>query len=114
MMRVSEDEDGKNTIKNRNFSAPENMIASTSTLYWDTEDDDDCGNRGGIATLFREQFSKGPIYDMVDPLLKEEIDENNFTLNRGPCQESLDTFSKLAYECLSETHEKRPTTEAII
>nr|GEX45975.1 protein kinase, ATP binding site-containing protein [Tanacetum cinerariifolium] len=64
------------------------------------------GNRGGIAPLFREWFSKGTIYDMVDPLLNEEIDENNFTLNS--------TFSKLAYECLSETHEKRPTTEAII
>ncbi|GKA55225.1 hypothetical protein Tco_0754174 [Tanacetum coccineum] len=39
MKRVSEDEDGKNTIRN---SALENGIASSSTLYWDTEDDDDC------------------------------------------------------------------------
>ncbi|GJX71148.1 kinase-like domain, phloem protein 2-like protein [Tanacetum coccineum] len=51
---------------------------------------------------------------MVDPLLKEEIDENNFTLNRGPNQESLNTFLKLAYECFSETQVKRPPTEVII
>lgn len=68
----------------------------------------------GIAPLARERFKNGTINEIVDPALKEEIDENNFTLNRGPNQESLDTFAKLAYECLSETHEGRPTTEAII
>lgn len=49
---------------------------------------------------------------MVDPQ-KEEIDENVFVRCKGLNQDSLDAFSKLAYQCLAETQAKRPREVAI-
>ncbi|XP_024984270.1 uncharacterized protein LOC112520203 [Cynara cardunculus var. scolymus] len=71
-------------------------------------------NDKGLPSIVRQRFSEGICMDMVDPKIKEETDDNIFTLNRGPNQNSLDTFSKIAYQCLAETQAERPTMEAVI
>ena len=50
---------------------------------------------------------------MVDPKIKE-ADENIFMINRGLNQDSVNTFSKIAYQCLAEAQRDRPSMEVII
>lgn len=72
------------------------------------------GNDKGLPSIVRRLFSDGNLKEMVDPKIKEESIENRFSLNRGPNQDSLDAFSKIAYQCLAETQAERPTMEAVI
>ncbi|GJZ35644.1 kinase-like domain, phloem protein 2-like protein [Tanacetum coccineum] len=55
----------------------------------------------------------GTLKEMVDPNIIE-ADENNFMLYGGLNQDSLDTYSRIAYQCLEETQAKRPTMEVVI
>ncbi|KAJ9559394.1 hypothetical protein OSB04_014008 [Centaurea solstitialis] len=71
------------------------------------------GNDKGLPSIVRRHFRDGNLKQMVDPKIKEEI-ENRFSLNRGPNQDSLDAFIKVAYQCLAETQAERPTMEAVI
>ncbi|PWA34556.1 protein kinase-like domain, Phloem protein 2-like protein [Artemisia annua] len=71
-------------------------------------------NEKGLAPIARQHFEKGTLKKMVDPKLMDESDENTFTLTKGPNQESLDTFSRIAYKCLAETQAKRPTIKVVI
>ncbi|XP_023761496.1 uncharacterized protein LOC111909939 [Lactuca sativa] len=73
-------------------------------------------NSNGIAHVARRRFKEGrnSIKKMVDPRLMEETYENIFTLNKGPDQDSLYAFSKIAYQCLAETQAERPTAEVIV
>lgn len=71
-------------------------------------------NTYGIAPVARQHFEEGTIMDMVDPRLMEETYENILSLNKGPHQDSLDVFSKIAYECVAVTQVNRPTAEVII
>ncbi|MFS7919833.1 putative protein kinase RLK-Pelle-RLCK-VIIa-2 family [Helianthus anomalus] len=72
------------------------------------------GNNKGLAIVARQRYVKGTIKELIDPNLMEEDNEHIFTIHKGPNQKSLDTFTKIAYECLSETQNKRPKMEAII
>ncbi|KAJ0624978.1 putative protein kinase RLK-Pelle-LRR-I-1 family [Helianthus annuus] len=71
-------------------------------------------NSAGLARIARHHFKKGTVKEIVDPKIKEEITETLFTSVRGPSQESLDTFSKIAYECLEEEQGKRPTMKVVV
>lgn len=71
-------------------------------------------NEKGLAPIAQQHFEKGTLKKMVDPKLRDERDENTFTLSKGPNQESLDTFSRIAYKCLSETQAKRPRMKVVI
>ncbi|KAI3737969.1 hypothetical protein L2E82_27987 [Cichorium intybus] len=51
---------------------------------------------------------------MLDPRLKEEFDENIFTLSKGPNQESLETFLDIAHRCVAETQAPRPDIETVV
>ncbi|KAL7617479.1 hypothetical protein Lser_V15G03163 [Lactuca serriola] len=68
----------------------------------------------GIAPVARRRFNEGTIKEMVDPRLLEETHENIFNPNKGPDQDSLDAFSKIAYQCVAETQVERPTAEVIV
>ncbi|KAJ0873074.1 hypothetical protein HanRHA438_Chr11g0530861 [Helianthus annuus] len=56
----------------------------------------------------------GTLEDMIDPILKEETCENNFVLKRGPNKESLHTFMNIAYQCVAETQDQRPTMKVVV
>ncbi|KAJ0659127.1 putative protein kinase CAMK-CAMKL-CHK1 family [Helianthus annuus] len=68
----------------------------------------------GLAPIARRRFNEGTLKELIDPKMLEGDDDHIFTLNRGPNQDSLDTYSKIAYQCLAETQGKRPTMEVII
>ncbi|MFS7989907.1 putative protein kinase RLK-Pelle-LRR-I-1 family [Helianthus anomalus] len=68
-------------------------------------------NEKGLAPIMREHFDKGTIKEIVDPNLKEE---SNFTLSKGPNQDSVDTFSIIGYRCLAEKQVDRPTMKVVI
>ncbi|GJQ99868.1 kinase-like domain, phloem protein 2-like protein [Tanacetum coccineum] len=68
----------------------------------------------GIAPIARHHFEKGTLMEIVDHKIKEETDEHVFSLTKGPNKESLDVFSKIAFECLAETQAQRPTIEVVI
>ncbi|CAH1442275.1 unnamed protein product [Lactuca virosa] len=71
-------------------------------------------NPKGIAHFARQHFNKGTLTSMLDPILKEEIDENNFTLSKGPNTGSLKTFLNIAHKCLAETQADRPKIGYVI
>ncbi|KAI3664830.1 hypothetical protein L6452_43439 [Arctium lappa] len=70
-------------------------------------------NVKGLASVARRCVNEGSVEEMVDPEMKE-VDKLISTLNKGPNQHSLDAFSKIAYQCLSETQGDRPTMEVVI
>ncbi|KAM0064989.1 putative protein kinase RLK-Pelle-CrRLK1L-1 family [Helianthus debilis subsp. tardiflorus] len=68
----------------------------------------------GLAHVARRSFSTGSLEEMIDPLIKEEIGENKFVLNRGPNKDSLYTFIIIAHQCVSETQDQRPTMKVVV
>ncbi|MFS7915863.1 putative protein kinase RLK-Pelle-WAK family [Helianthus anomalus] len=65
----------------------------------------------GLSHVVTQRYNMGTLKDMVDPLLNDETDENNIIQNRGPNQDSLDTFIAIAFRCMAKTQDKRPTME---
>ncbi|KAJ0736208.1 putative protein kinase RLK-Pelle-CrRLK1L-1 family [Helianthus annuus] len=68
----------------------------------------------GLGPVARQNFCIGILEDMIDPILKEETSECNFVLKRGPNKESLHTFMKIAYQCVAETQDQRPTMKVVV
>nr|XP_043627228.1 uncharacterized protein LOC122598806 [Erigeron canadensis] len=68
----------------------------------------------GLAFVARRCFREGPQMDLIDPVIKEESGRNNFNLNKGPNKESLDIFVKIAYQCLAEAQNQRPTMRSVV
>ncbi|GKA75872.1 kinase-like domain, phloem protein 2-like protein, partial [Tanacetum coccineum] len=68
----------------------------------------------GIAPTARHHFEKGTLIEIVDHKIKEETDEHVFSLSKGPNKESLDIFSRIAYRCLAETQDERPSIDVVI
>ncbi|KAM0065802.1 putative protein kinase RLK-Pelle-CR4L family [Helianthus debilis subsp. tardiflorus] len=71
-------------------------------------------NVRGLGPLARQSFCMGTLEDMIDPVLKEGISENNFALKSGPNKDSLHTFMKIAHQCVSETQDERPTMKVVV
>ncbi|GJY45861.1 kinase-like domain, phloem protein 2-like protein [Tanacetum coccineum] len=71
-------------------------------------------NENGIAPIARHHFEKGTLREIVDHKIKEETDEHIFSLSKGPNEESLDTFSKIAFRCLAVTQVERPSVDVVI
>ncbi|XP_071719550.1 uncharacterized protein [Rutidosis leptorrhynchoides] len=71
-------------------------------------------NKMGIAPIARKRFEEGTINEMIDPKLMEEVDELSSTLNKGPNQESLKTFMEVAYRCVAETQDERPSAKDVV
>ncbi|GKD68978.1 kinase-like domain, phloem protein 2-like protein [Tanacetum coccineum] len=74
----------------------------------------DSVNERGIAPIARDHFQKRTIMKIVDHKIKEETDENIFSLSKGPNKESLDIFLQIASRCVAETRAQRPTIEVVI
>ncbi|KAJ0736217.1 putative protein kinase RLK-Pelle-CrRLK1L-1 family [Helianthus annuus] len=68
----------------------------------------------GLAHVARQSFSTGSLEEMIDPIIKEEIGENKFVLNRGPNKDSLHTFITIAHQCVAETQNQRPTMKVVV
>ncbi|KAD3337693.1 hypothetical protein E3N88_33213 [Mikania micrantha] len=68
----------------------------------------------GLAQVARHSFCVGTLEDMIDPVLKEEMSEHNFVLNRGPNKDSLRTYRMIALHCVAETQYERPTMEIVV
>ncbi|MFS7909295.1 putative protein kinase RLK-Pelle-WAK-LRK10L-1 family [Helianthus anomalus] len=71
-------------------------------------------NNGGLALIARQHINNGKIKEMLDPKIKEQTTESLFTSIKGPSQESLYTFSKIAFECLAKEPVERPTMEVVV
>ncbi|KAJ0873097.1 putative protein kinase RLK-Pelle-LRR-I-1 family [Helianthus annuus] len=71
-------------------------------------------NVRGLGPVARKSFYMGTLEGMIDPILKDEIVENNFVLSRGPNKDSLHTFMKIAYQCVAETQDQRPTMKVVV
>ncbi|KAJ0512059.1 putative protein kinase RLK-Pelle-LRR-I-1 family [Helianthus annuus] len=68
----------------------------------------------GLAHVARRSFSTGSLEELIDPLIKEEVGENGFVLNRGPNKDSLHTFITIAHQCVAETQDQRPTMKVVV
>ncbi|XP_076912942.1 uncharacterized protein LOC143571392 [Bidens hawaiensis] len=68
----------------------------------------------GLAIVAKRTFCTGTLDDMIDPLLKGESDGNNSILDNGPNKDSFDTFCKIAYSCVANTQDKRPTMKVVV
>ncbi|MFS7990555.1 putative protein kinase RLK-Pelle-LRR-I-1 family [Helianthus anomalus] len=68
----------------------------------------------GLAPVARRSFETRTLEGMIDPIIKEEIGENNFVLNRGPNKHSLHTFITIAHQCVAETQDQRPTMKVVV
>ncbi|KAF5786433.1 putative protein kinase RLK-Pelle-LRR-I-1 family [Helianthus annuus] len=68
----------------------------------------------GLASVARRCFCAGTLHDIIDPLIKEETSENGFTLNRGANKDSIETFINIAYQCVTETQDQRPTMKFVV
>ncbi|KAM0038466.1 putative protein kinase RLK-Pelle-SD-2b family [Helianthus debilis subsp. tardiflorus] len=69
-------------------------------------------NEEGLAPIARKCFKDGTIKSIMDPKLKE-ADEDISTSKRGRNQDSLDTFLKIAYQCLGVAA-TRPIIQIVI
>ncbi|KAL8238286.1 hypothetical protein R6Q59_019367 [Mikania micrantha] len=67
----------------------------------------------GLPSIARQCFNDKTLNNLVDPKLVE-ADENILNLIGGVDQDSLDTFTKIGYQCLAETQTERPSMEVII
>ncbi|GKC06526.1 protein kinase-like domain, concanavalin A-like lectin/glucanase domain protein [Tanacetum coccineum] len=74
----------------------------------------DCWKDEPMAPLARQWFDKGIIKDKIASTIKEENWENRLFLNKGPSENSLDIFLKVARQCFAETHNQRPTMQVVI
>ncbi|GJS34780.1 kinase-like domain, phloem protein 2-like protein [Tanacetum coccineum] len=70
-------------------------------------------NKKGIAPVARHHFESGTLMEIVDHKLKEEGDGHVFSQSKG-AKDSLDIFSRIAYQCLVETQAQRPTIDDVI
>ncbi|GJY96261.1 kinase-like domain, phloem protein 2-like protein, partial [Tanacetum coccineum] len=68
----------------------------------------------GIKPIARHHFEKGKLMEIVDHKIKEETDEHVFSLSKGPNDESLDIFTKVAFRCLAMTQVERPSIDVVI
>ncbi|KAL8263421.1 hypothetical protein R6Q59_024770 [Mikania micrantha] len=70
-------------------------------------------NGMGLAAAARLAYQNGTFNKLIDPKIKE-ADENIFISNEGVNQVSLEKFSDIAYKCIAESQNDRPTIEDVI
>ncbi|KAK1415586.1 hypothetical protein QVD17_31369 [Tagetes erecta] len=68
----------------------------------------------GLVHVARQIFYWETLEKMIDPLIMENTSENNLDLNRGANKDSLNTFIKIAYDCIVETIDQRPTMAVVV
>nr|GEY18189.1 protein kinase-like domain, phloem protein 2-like protein [Tanacetum cinerariifolium] len=104
--------DNHNTLKellnNQISTLLENILFEilSGTLAYDSVYLDE--NNKGLTPISRLHFSGGTLKELIDPTMMVEDNEQIFTLNKGPNQDSFNAFTKIAYQCLAESQAKRP------
>ncbi|KAK1424668.1 hypothetical protein QVD17_20002 [Tagetes erecta] len=84
-----------------------------------------CGNKAddpiylekgdkGLAHVAIQLFYRETLEKMIDPIIMENDTENNLVLNSGANRDSLNTFIKIAYNCVTETKDQRPTMAVVV
>ncbi|KAJ0879558.1 putative protein kinase RLK-Pelle-CrRLK1L-1 family [Helianthus annuus] len=68
----------------------------------------------GMAPMARRNFCMGTLKDMIDPIIKGKSDEHSSFQDRGPNNDSLETFCKIAYKCVAEAQEQRPPMNVVL
>ncbi|XP_076958332.1 uncharacterized protein LOC143634030 [Bidens hawaiensis] len=71
-------------------------------------------NVEGLAHVAIQGYKTRTLENMIDPIIKTETSENNFVLIRGPNKNSLYTFFNIAYECLKEKQDQRPSMKVVL
>ncbi|XP_071688492.1 uncharacterized protein [Rutidosis leptorrhynchoides] len=71
-------------------------------------------NDRGIADVVRRRFNEKRVMEMIDPIIKEGSGDYKFTLSREANKDSLETFINIAYNCLAETVDQRPTMKVVV
>ncbi|XP_076900294.1 putative receptor-like protein kinase At5g59700 [Bidens hawaiensis] len=71
-------------------------------------------NVKGLAHVAIRGYETRTLENMIDPIIKAETSENNFVLIRGPNKNSLYTFFNIAYECLKEKQDQRPSMKVVL
>ncbi|KAK9068373.1 hypothetical protein SSX86_012486 [Deinandra increscens subsp. villosa] len=69
---------------------------------------------GGLAVVARQSLHSRTLEKMIDPIIKEGTNENNFVLKRGPNKDSLNTFIEIAIQCVAETQDQRPSMKVVV
>ncbi|KAJ0591700.1 putative protein kinase RLK-Pelle-LRR-I-1 family [Helianthus annuus] len=71
-------------------------------------------NEKGLPPIARRHFKRGTLKEILDPKTMDDTYELGFTGKVEPDQDSLDVFSRIAYQCVAKTQVERPTIEVII
>lgn len=71
-------------------------------------------NSKGLAPTARWHVENKTVQEIVDPRMKEGITEAILPSIKRLYQDSFDMFSNIAYKCLDETQDNRPTLECVI
>ncbi|KAK1426317.1 hypothetical protein QVD17_14988 [Tagetes erecta] len=67
----------------------------------------------GLPSIARQCLNEGTLNNLIDPKIME--DEESISLfSGGANKDSLDAFTKVAFQCLAETQSERPTMEVVI
>ncbi|KAK1426318.1 hypothetical protein QVD17_14989 [Tagetes erecta] len=67
----------------------------------------------GLPSIARQCLNEGTLNNLIDPKILED-DESISLFSGGANQDSLDTFTKVAFQCLAKTQFERPTMEVVI
>ncbi|XP_071688461.1 uncharacterized protein [Rutidosis leptorrhynchoides] len=68
----------------------------------------------GLAYVAQRRFNEKTVMEMIDPIIILGSSDYKFTLSRGANKNSLETFIEIAYQCLAETVDQRPTMEVVV
>ncbi|XP_071719640.1 uncharacterized protein [Rutidosis leptorrhynchoides] len=72
-------------------------------------------SKDGLVHVARRCYLKGTLMEIIDPLMiNEASDDNNLVITKGPNKDSIDTFADIAYRCVNEYQNKRPTMEVVV
>ncbi|XP_071720690.1 uncharacterized protein [Rutidosis leptorrhynchoides] len=67
----------------------------------------------GLVYVARNCYRKGTLMEIIDPIIKEATDENTLFITKGPNKDSIDTFVRIAFQCVT-TQDQRPTMEVVV
>ncbi|KAJ0877546.1 putative protein kinase RLK-Pelle-SD-2b family [Helianthus annuus] len=68
----------------------------------------------GLADVARRCYRSKTLKGLIDPIIKEEIGENNFVLNKRPNKDPLHIFIEIANQCVKENQDQRPTMKVVV
>nr|XP_043612014.1 PTI1-like tyrosine-protein kinase 2 [Erigeron canadensis] len=67
-----------------------------------------------LSQVVRRWFETGIIKKKIASVLMAENGEHKFSLNKGPNKDSLEAFFEIAYRCVAETQNERPTMKVVV